>query len=1150
MTNEMDSVVGRLQRLRGRVRRLLALDATARLVSVGLGGFALMAALDWWVRFPAAVRAVFLVVGIGWAAWWSYRRIWKLVRAEIPLAELALRLRTVDPAERDRLAGVVSFLSGHVAGSPELWRRVIDASAHSCHAAGLDTNTSPRRAWRAAAATMLLGAAAACFCWWEPGLAKTGLQRLTQPLAAVEWPRRRQILPLSGDVLIARGDSCSLAMKLVRGDSEDLRAFVSWHGVGTPIEQAMMRRDKDGVYRYVIDHVRGDLSCFFTAGDDDTAARPIRIRAVDRPVVAAARVLVRPPDYARVAPPVAHPADGSLPVVRGSKLHWEIDAGRSMPSASSAGLASYLSCRGREKLPLNAVEGGRRLSADLVAEESGAYQVVLVDENGIESRGGPVLNLEVRPDEPPTATFRSPPPVAEMTANGIVRILALARDDVGLASVELMARKQDSREFRWAELLGAKHPLSLPRQLEIDHAVELRPLGLMPGDLLEYWLVAGDEYRDGGPAHTSVRSAIQRLRIVSESQITDRLARDLVTAASRLRRMLSGLEAAAEEAHRQERELRREAFSSGQAAVLENLSEELVRMARDAREIEGQVCELRTRAETNRVEGSEVGREISGVADRLEDFLERTIRTAGQSLRNAIDTSSPEDRDRQLALAREATERGAETLREVFQRFDRWNTFDEALRRLHDALDRQESLFRLTARAGGAQNPSAGDLARLAREQAILQSDASQLLQMMIALGESLRASDAAVARAMEKAARTGMDRKLLRLMSQAAQSIARGQPRIAVPRQEQAAAALRAMSLELSERRARELEQLSRRARDARSRLARIILAQEDLLKRNQDALRGKNPAAALAMIAERQDSLLVVCRNLATSPELGDTAAGRVKDHLNAAGDRMAAAMKPLESGDGSGAEEEMSAALEELRSAMELLTGIQRKSDEDLARRSLAALLEALVDVRQAQASLRNETAQVEERARATTRPVRSDRMRLSRLAAAQDELASRLESLRTRMPNAVVFDYVCAQAAEGMKDASKRLSNQQLVEALAHQDDVLRALNRLVDAAQEAASQTPSRFADTGEGGAGADQPTPEKPIPALAELRVLRLLQADVAERTAALHQALPESLRRKEEQLQAVERLGRSQAEIHDLAEQMVEKARASGGGG
>lgn len=122
----------------------------------------------------------------------------------------------------------------------------------------------------------------------------------------------------------------------------------------------------------------------------------------------------------------------------------------------------------------------------------------------------------------------------------------------------------------------------------------------------------------------------------------------------------------------------------------------------------------------------------------------------------------------------------------------------------------------------------------------------------------------------------------------------------------------------------------------------------------------------------------------------------------------------------------------------------------------------------------------------------------------------------------------------------------MTGHQVHASLLEEDRIIRDLGWLIDSVDEnEVGNDPTFVQDSVEAGGGAaGQPTASKPVPKLAELKVLRAMQVDVKEQTASLAQELPEPDRRTEPQIRQIESLGAAQSDIQGLAAQMIADAK------
>ena len=110
---------------------------------------------------------------------------------------------------------------------------------------------------------------------------------------------------------------------------------------------------------------------------------------------------------------------------------------------------------------------------------------------------------------------------------------------------------------------------------------------------------------------------------------------------------------------------------------------------------------------------------------------------------------------------------------------------------------------------------------------------------------------------------------------------------------------------------------------------------------------------------------------------------------------------------------------------------------------------------------------------------------------------------------------------------------------------NQDRAIAILRGLVEAMEETSRDDEDfrRNESAGGGGGGGGQQGDQPLIPDLAELRLLRQMQADLADRTRRLDESAEQS------PVEAVEELGGEQADLAGLGQELVRKLEERQGG-
>lgn len=1159
-----DQILDTLRSLRRRLRFLLVVDGVARLTAACLGAFGVLAMLDWLVHFPSFLRAAGACAVLAWALVWFVRRIWRPACSPISLDQMALRLGRLTPDFRDRLASAVAFLQGAGDGSPQLWQQVLANTADAASTTPMASAISARRPWRSTLGAAALLAVLAAATRVMPSAVAIGWHRLATPFANVHWPKRVQIAPRAVSALVAYGEGVDIEMELRRGDDEGLRGFLTWQAHDGRPRTVMMRRQKDGVYRHRLETLRSDIQYWFSAGDDVTADRPLAIRVVRRPAVESARFIFFPPPYAIRRDKRVHPLDDArATTVRGGLVRLEMTATKPLaPGPGGEPLAEMRCDDGRIRRFAPTEGDPTRLATEFTAEADLTFEIRLVGRDGFESEPGPTYRLEVRPDEAPTVNITRPTRSIQTTPDGYIDLSLAARDDFGIESLVLAARIGSSAETVFADLSAGDtvERSPDPKLLVADHRWDLAPMRLMPGDVVQCVAIARDNYRFEDDRHPPVRSAPLHVRVVAASEFADTVRGELSKSRQRLLDLLADVESVLD----QTSTLRADGANGrgldpGKIADAKRLADELRHAAVDARSLARAWRDIASRARRNRAERLEAARQARRLAGSMRSVAGGPLHGAVERLARVAETDDASQQNAELSASADRQGDVVAAIREMIRKIDRWNDFEDAARRIRQLLDRQEALVRACDRLSSTTIGRAREhlsvsvrlsLARSAKGQRQLARDAAELTENLALMGDRLGAADAAAGQSLLRASDIARQRGLSSRMSDAADTVRVNRLGTARAAQIEAVAILRAMLVALDEKQQRELAELSRRVRDLVARLERLIVMQRDLIGRNRAAREGEEPGEALIGLGRRQATIRSTTLDLAGRIKPDEEDAVRAAAEVGAALDAMADAVRLLRAADGEGAEPHQRVALTGLETALDHLLRLRAEVERTLGEQSLAAIRADLEKIRQTEMEIRDETAGIDARRREADRLARVDGLRLNRLANRQRDLAEPIEAVAPKMVNSIVYQHVCRKLAPRVTRAAEALRAHDCGEAIAQANRIIRDLNRLLDALADDPERDESEFvAEGGGGGGGAAGPTQAKPVPALAELKLLRMLQMDVNERTVEANRQQPDPLFRTEEELTEIESVGVEQDEIRTLAIRMIRSAAKPNGG-
>lgn len=1134
-----------------RARQLLVAAEVCAIVLVLVVAAVLLGLVDFGLRFPAPLRVAFWLIGaagLGALAWRRVRPAW---RFRPSATQVALRLENTDAGRAAGLTGLLASAleleAGGPAGTPTeeaLRQRVVGDAASRFRAVRTADVLRPRRTgvWIGRCAAGL--ATVAVLYAVSPALTTTGALRVLAPWAGAEWPKRTGVVDAGTPEVLALGETVPLRAALTKTNREAGRTAV-WvryrviaDGRAEPWTRARLTSQQQDVE--TTEGARGELferlvepaaaargsgevrvEYRFETDDDESELRQVLL--VAPPAVESAIATIVPPAYAEAeasiaGSPLATLARGEValgtgldqravasPVLEGSRVALEIRYSKAVDAAEAiesliepvpAGLAVRVDGAAEGAASDAGAKTTWRFEFD--ATESVRLPVRVRDRYGIEPAEEPVFSVRVRADAPPSVALTEPVRDEIVLPTALVDVVGEARDDVAVEWVSIERRvarvPRDSSgappgepgEAESLQRVERTDTRRLALASEARAQLDLAELSLVPGDEVVLTATARDAKTDREPTVSPPRV----LRIIDSARFVEQVQREL-----------GGLREAAI------------AIDERQADVSQatRRSPTDPAVAGDQSDISDRVAQLGERAGAL---AERIGR------NRLNDeALEDLVAEAGEMLSRAADAADeaagalrtlPPD----APTAQEAQERVRSELARLAELLDQGQDAWVARRRIETLLERQRELAEQTAQAGAETFGQAMDqlspeqqqtLESLAQDQAEAAQQAEDALRELDERAEAFQQADPAQASAMSEAAQQGRESALAEQMQEAAEQVGQNQTAQAGEAQQQAIEALEEMLEQLDEQRRNRDETLSRALASVIESLELLILTQESEIAALDAAL----PTAEFAgldarMIRLRDQTMALGQETRAQMRELGPVA-----DLIAAAVVHQGEAIVALraEPVDGVGAVERERLALTRLRDALAEAERLQQRAEDRAARRAREELKRAYREALEAQVAVRVATEPLA--ARDLTRRERID---LRRLGNDQDAVRVTLEELREQsedLADALVFDYAHERLATlTLSSRDDLAAGRATASTLTTQDRAARVLRSLIEALEDPETEEDFREAGGGQGqGQGQQGGGDQGAIPPIAQLKLLRAMQAEAAERTRAVHAA-------------------------------------------
>lgn len=503
-------VADRLAALRRKLRSNLLIEGLARIIVTAIVLLLLAGVLDHRLELTRAGRVVVLVVVLGVVMYMLYR--WLIVPLRVGMGPLDLGAALDRRSGGSRVAvlpdvatvmELPGMLGREASDSPDMIRLAVKRSYEALGNVDFASHADQRHKQRWLA--VLFGAVLlpVLFAVLMPTDASTWAQRWLL-VSNVPWPRDTTIVlqgAVDGVFIVPRGEPTVLRAAVEDKGRETDSVWMRLRHADGRKETLNFTRFAKGDFRYDLPPIQSDASVRIFGGDGRTG--PITIQPHDRPRITAMTLSHRAPnDQDVVDEPFTGRHDLSLFARTQAALRLEtnvpvsevlVDTEQGSPLVFEKDTGGGLTASWDHE---HAVQAKLRLRAE---------------SSGLMSHPIP-LAIGLKQDRPPRISLRYSGVRQRVTSRAQIPLELEARDDLGVRSMRLLHTAQppgadpEEADGGMAQLYGPQSPTS-EKRYEVDHALHLTELDLVPGTLLTLEAEATDDYF-AGPQHALSRKVV------------------------------------------------------------------------------------------------------------------------------------------------------------------------------------------------------------------------------------------------------------------------------------------------------------------------------------------------------------------------------------------------------------------------------------------------------------------------------------------------------------------------------------------------------------------------------------------------------------------------------------------------------------------
>jgi len=1169
-----------LETVARRSRWLLLIQRLSQAVTAALVLVLFLGVMDWVLRLPGAVRLLIDLAALGVFGLWFWSRLGRVVRFKPSLEQLALRAERVYPDLQGVFASAVCF-AAQPAEAMSRHSAVLAGASQSVaedRLRGRDLtrliNTGPTRV--ALLACLIAVVLIAAVSGTKPAWSWTVLNRWVLPLGDTAWPKRVTLewandqafgtkqnnalsassapFPGAGAGVAALDTALGVTVRVTRGDYDGLRVRLSVRDEASSglDKTVLMQPLGDGLYRFVIEPrvettvesevdaptsiLERTLELKVSAGDG--VLEPVKVRLVTPPRVVRGEAVITPPAYAAdLMTSQTHTAEGTdglgVRALAGSRVDMSVRLNKSID-----GERSGLTGAEPESVRIEPRGVSSGLVGESLLEDDRVLSPFAQDAEGFKLRDAPRYRFTAESDRVPEVAI-DPLPVGSVLPTAVLPVRAVGQDDVGLSVLRLEAHAKDDDASDRAALAADYVPelsdaaLVVPAlearrpELVIEHDLSIGSLGAVPGQTLLLVARANDVYEQDGEKHAE-QAVVRRLSVIDETTFLDSIQRLF----SGLRDQVDPIVEAQSRATRQSGEQAQS--TQGQVSAQLSVAEHGLK-------------EIDERIKLNRFEDQDTAERMAMASSALGG-----AKADAERAKSLLGEDEP--------AARAAQAKVQEQLNDLMDLLSAGQSTAMIQSQLRQLQSRQQDL---ASRTREAQRQTAGlsqeqltdqqrqALAGIAAEQRQLSNQAQRLTERIEDTAAQLqdsaqRLEDQAAAEALKEAGQTARANALSETMQSAADNAQDNQLSEAQAEQAEALETLEEMLGQVQGAKTKRKDLLKSQMRELEQVLAGLVAAQQLAL----DHLTPIRARSALKSLVPEQTDVrqktMLARRDAEAARETEPLA-----EWIVAAIDEQANALRALNNGQGMDADAAERSALAALNKALDGLKKMRRQAEVAEAEAQREKLAEMYTELAERQLVIMQSVQTIAPAGSVSRR----QRPLLIQQAGIENTLLEEVGAIQEEVQDTVVFVRMHQRIAESGTRARQALTLGQADRGVAMDlKRVHTTLVRLAEALAPDEDDSPFEEAQqaggggaSGGGSGGGDQPGEQETIPPLAELKLLRSLQADLLEETRFVSsgsEAL-DAQRLLQEQVSLIDQ----QSQILEMGQALGEKLSGEGGG-
>jgi hypothetical protein len=852
-----------------------------------------------------------------------------------------------------------------------------------------------------------------------------------------------------GSVDIIKGESVSLTATIdatgpMPASSLPKELTLSFAEEGITVDQQMtLRADSTGGFSYHFAAVKNSMQYSLSVQDVSTDRFSITVN--DRPFVRSLSVAMIPPAYTRLSRQYLGENIGDILALAGTRVQVKITANKEVEKA-------FIVFKDGSDVPFGTA--GDQYVAEFIALHQTSYYIELEDRKGVTSSSVIEYKIDILPDAYPSVEILSPARNVDVTRAMQLPMEFRIGDDFGISKLELAFRLVHSRLIQQEKNYGIILPFDTVRSTNdiVQYDWDLSLLGLVPEDVVEYYVEAFDNDAINGPKSSRSLSYLIRLPSLEEVFADADKGHD-----DALQKMESAQQSA-EELKKDIEELSLEMKRTQQMdwqkeKKAQDIAKKYQEIQKKIDDVQRQVDDMTQNLQRNNTLSPETLEKYMQLQKMLQELNSPEFQQAMKRLQQAMQNISPDqmrEAMQQIQFSEEQFRNSIDRTLSLLKRIQVEQKVDELSKRAQEMKQLQQEIEKETEQLKQNDSRKAADLAKKQEEVASQLEEMKKAMQEVreqmeefpkeMPLDKLQDAQDAASRREMQDA------------MKRSAQNLRSMQTEQAMTSQQQASSGLQEMSDQIAEMQEQmlnsQMQQTMNSLRKSMQDLLQISQRQEQL--KNQSRSLDPNSQQFRDMAQQQlglQSDLNNVANGLADLAQRSFVVTPEMGKQIGRAMGQMQQSMSSIEQRNGQMTGSSQGEAMASLNKAASLVQGAMQSLQQQGGQGGGGSLMQQLRSMAMQQQSINMQTQQMGQQQGMSQQQMAE----IGRLARQQDAVRKSLEQLQresqgTPERNRILGDL--DKISGEMKEVVEQLRQNDVNEATTRQQE--RILSRLLQA----------------------------------------------------------------------------------------------------